>query len=265
MPREGIAPRETLESYLGQADTKPLINYILRNHRPENTNYPIQRLVNQTSNVHYASPSDKSSESPQEAEKMQQKIEHLKKFSIRDATLQEEIHRLLNYTTPERKREMESLSRRAHFPLPFTPNLNSKSKWQVRWHQKVAPLVKYAYQIFHGSINPANPFFHPKLREILRLSERCLVCRLTNKEWRHPEGILIAGNLTGRCSAKVADPLVPQSATWTASRAEALYGGVDSIRFLCQLPQATLPRKATTGSAAYNVYPAEEVTVPPHS
>jgi hypothetical protein len=65
--------------------------------------------------------------------------------------------------------------------------------------------------ILPGSINPTNPHFNAKLQPILQFLNCCLVCQLMNKEWKHPEGIVSRGNTGGVCSAKVADPLVPQS------------------------------------------------------
>jgi len=105
-----------------------------------------------------------------DVEKFHQKIKKLSKLSIHNTSYQEEIHQLLKLTNQEVKEERKVFLEKAHFPLHFTPNLKSTTKWQVRWHAKAAPLVKYAYQIFHGSINPSNPFFHPKLQEILQLS-----------------------------------------------------------------------------------------------
>jgi len=142
---------------------------------------------------------------------------------------------------------------------------NCKSKWQVRWHPKAAPLVKYAYQIFYGSINPVNPSFNPKLREALQFSNWCLVCRLTDKEWKHPKGIITAGNQGGRCSAKIADPLVPQSAPNVVNLAETFGTETETIRFLKSSSAATLPLCATTGSAAYDLFPLEMVSISPHT
>ena len=93
----------------------------------------------------------------QQDHSLQRKIENINKLSLRDATLQEEIYHLLKSTNQEQNEGRKTLRGLAQFPLRFTPNLRSKSKWQVRWHAKAAPLVKYAYQIFHGSINPNNP------------------------------------------------------------------------------------------------------------
>ena len=122
--------------------------------------------------------------------------------------------------------------------------------------------VKYAYQIFHGSINTNNPSFNPKLRKVLQLSERCLVCQLSNGEWKHPKGIIVAGNQGGRCSAKVADSLVPQSAPNLVNLAETLTVTTDSIKFLKRDSLATIPKKGTDGSAAYDLYPLQEEIIP---
>ena len=77
----------------------------------------------------------------------------------------------------------------------------------VIWNSKIAAWVKFAYKIFFGSINPNNPHYNPKLRETLQYFNRCLVCRLTD-EWKYPQGIVVSGKTLGRCSAKVADPIV---------------------------------------------------------
>ena len=267
MPREEIDPGETLESYFGQTkrktlDTRPLNKFILDNYGLGENKHPHQQSTKPSADIKSPSPNDILPNPFQEIEKLRQKIEKINKLSICNTLFQEEIHRLLEFTDQERKDARKTFREKAHFPLRFTPNLKSKSKWQVRWHPKAAPLVKYAYQIFHGSTDPTNPLFHPKLREILQLSGRCLVCRLTNKEWKHPEGILVAGRQPGRCSAKVASPLVPQSAT---NVAETYSSTTDIIKFLRRLPQATIPKKATEGSTAYDLYPSEEATVPPHS
>ena len=257
MPREEIEPGETLESYFGRTKKRrltniPLNNFILRNYGLGENKYPKNN--------------DSKSTNPfQDEKQLQDKFDQLNKLSIQDAKFQEEIHKLLDYSNQERKKEHKSMKERAHFPLRFTPNLKSKSKWQVRWHPKVAALVKYAYQIFHGSINTNNPSFHPKLREILQYSKRCLVCRLTNQEWKHPKGIITAGNQEGRCSAKVADTLVPQMATNVVNLAETFNITTESIKFLRNVPQATIPTKGTMGSAAYDLYPLQEEIVPPRS
>ena len=93
----------------------------------------------------------------------EQQITNLKDLSIHNQMLQEKIHGLLNFYMKERRDEVTYHQKKAHFPLRFTPNLRSKSKWQVHWHPKAAPLVKFAYQIFHGSINTNNPAYNPKL------------------------------------------------------------------------------------------------------
>ena len=254
---EEIAPGETLESYFGRnskrnkLDNKPLNNFILKNYRlGENKNPKTQQ---DNTNVF------------KEQEQIQQKFRELNKLTIHDKHLQEEIHKFLLYEAKEQKEESKVFKQKAHFPLRFTPNLKSKSKWQVRWHPRAAPLVKYAYQIFYGSINPVNPSFNPKLREALQFSNRCLVCRLTDKEWKHPKGIITAGNQGGRCLAKIADPLVPQSAPNIVNLAETFGTETETIRFLKSSPNATLPFRATTGSAAYDLFPLETISIPPHT
>ena len=139
-----------------------------------------------------------------------QQITNLKDLSIHNQMLQEKIHELLDFNMKERRDEVTYHWKKAHFPLQFTLNLRSKSKWQVCWHPKATPLVKFTYQIFHGSINTNNPVYNPKLQEVLQLTKRCLVCQLSNQEWAHPLEIIIAGNQGGHCSTKVANTLVPQ-------------------------------------------------------
>jgi len=140
----------------------------------------------------------------------QQKLSKIKDKHIEDPTFQEEIFKFLQFDSKEHKMESEWFNKKPSFPLKYTPNLKSKSKWTIRWHPKIAAKVKYAYKILFGSINSHNPHFNPKLRELLGYLNRCMVCRLTNKEWHHPEGIITSGNTGGRCSAKIADPIVPQ-------------------------------------------------------
>ena len=91
------------------------------------------------------------------------------------------------------------------------------------------------------------------------------MCRLSNKEWKHPKGIITAGNQGGHCSAKVADTLVPQTAPNLVNLAETFITTTESIKFLQNDPQATLPTKGTVGSAAYNLYLIQEEVVPLHS
>ena len=135
----------------------------------------------------------------------------------------------------------------------------------MRWHPKAASLVKYAYQIFYGSINTNNPSFNPELQRVLQLSERCLVCHLSNKEWKHPKGIIAAGNQGGCCSAKVADTLVPQATPNIVNHVETFTITTESIKFLRKNSQAIMPKKGTTGSAAYDLYPTQEETILPCS
>ena len=146
MPREEIEPGETLESYFGQTKKKPLIKYSTKTDSKPNN--PFQDEFN-----------------------LQEKFKQLNKLSIKDEAYQEEIHKLLNHSLQDQKDEAKHIKEKAHFPLRFTPNLKSKSKWQVRWHPKATSLVKYAYQIFYGSINTNNPSFNPELQKVLQLSE----------------------------------------------------------------------------------------------
>ena len=142
MPKEEIEPEETLESYFGQ----------IKNKKPTKT--------------------DSEASNPfQDKYQLQERFKQLNKLSIKDTTYQEEIHKLLHYSLKDQKDKAKHIKQKAHFPLQFTPNLKSKSKWQVRWHPKAASLVKYAYQIFHGSINTNNPSFNPELQKVLQLSE----------------------------------------------------------------------------------------------
>ena len=188
-----------------------------------------------------------------------------KNVSIHDKDLQEQVHKLLDFESKDRRSKARNQRVKPHFPLQFTPNLNSKSKWQVRWHPKAAALVKFTYQIFHGSINTNNPSYNPYLREVLQAMGRCLVCRLSNKEWTHPRGIIIAGNQGGWCSAKIADTLVPQVAPNIVNATETFGIETENIKVLLHDPRARLPTKATTGSAAYDLFPLEEHTIPAHT
>ena len=133
------------------------------------------------------------------------------------------------------------------------------------WHPKAAPLVKYAYQIFHGSINTNNPTYNPKLQEVLQLTKQCLICWLNNKEWVHPKGIIVAGHQGGCCSTKIADTLVPQMGPNIVNLAETFGVETNSIKVLQWSPDAKLPSKATEGSAAYDLFPLAQETIPPHS
>ena len=130
----------------------------------------------------------------------------------------------------------------------------------MRWHPKAAPLVKFAYQIFHGSINTNNPAYNPKLQEVLQLTERCLVCQLSNQEWAHLLGIIVAGNQGGCCSAKVANTLVPQMDPNVVNLAETFRVETGSIKVLQKFPGAKLPSKAMEGSATYDLFPQAQGT-----
>ena len=92
MPREEIEPGETLESYFGQTKKK------LFNKKPPELN---------------SEPSNPF----QEEYRLQQKFKQLNKLSLKDATFQEEIHKLLNYSAKDQKDEAKSIKQKAHFPL----------------------------------------------------------------------------------------------------------------------------------------------------
>ena len=129
-------------------------------------------------------------------------------------------------------------------------------------------LTKYAYKIFAGSINPTNSHFNAKLRDVLYHFERCLVCRLTDRQWKHPDGIISRGNTKGRCSAKIAEPLVPQAAVSIVHQVETHSATVheySSIKFTRVHGNSRTPTKGTSGSAGYDLFPTEEVIIPPNS
>ena len=126
-------------------------------------------------------------------------------------------------------------------------------------------MVKFAYQIFYGSINTNNPSYNPHLRGVLQSAGRCLVCQLTDKEWKHPKGIIVAGNQGGKCSAKIADTLVPQSAPNVVNSVETFGAEIENIKITIQDPRAKLPSRATEGSAAYDLYPLEDEEIPAHT
>jgi len=91
------------------------------------------------------------------------------------------------------------------------------------------------------------------------------VCQLTNKEWSHSKGIITAGNQGGRCSAKIADPLVPQSAPNVINLAETFGTETETILFKKSTLDATLSTRATTGSAAYDLFPLRQVSISPNT
>ena len=86
-----------------------------------------------------------------------------------------------------------------------------------------------------------------------------------NQEWKHPKGIIIAGNQGGQCSAKIADTLVPQTSTNIVNLAETFTITTEAIKFLRNTPQATLPFRGTIGSTAYDLYPLQEEIIPPNT
>ena len=90
------------------------------------------------------------------------------------------------------------------------------------------------------------------------------MCRLTDKEWKHPKGIIVAGNQGGKCSAKVADTLVPQNAPNVVNIAETFGAEIENVKITLQDPRAKLPSRATEGSAAYDLYPLEDEEIPAH-
>jgi deoxyuridine 5'-triphosphate nucleotidohydrolase len=242
---------------------KPLNEFILKNFGlGEKITSTPKKKTNSESRVKESIQPPTASDPFQAQRNYEQKIKNLNQLSLHDTRFQEEMNNLLEFSAPERSSEAKEFKKKAHFPLRFTPNLKSKSKWQIRWHPKAAPLVKFAYQILYGSINPNHPAYNPKLREILQISKRCIVCRLSHKEWKHPNGIIVAGNQAGKCSAKVADTLVPQMATNVVNHAETFLTEPETILFLRNSPSATLPRRATTGSAAYDLFPLKNEIIP---
>jgi deoxyuridine 5'-triphosphate nucleotidohydrolase len=204
----------------------------------------------------------------QEHHNLEKQAAELRKLKLEDPKFQESIFNLLQYHPKERKIESKHFQSKPSFPLKYAPNLNSKSKWTVRWHPKIAAKVKYAYRVIFGSINTSNPHFNPKLRALLGHLNRCWVCRLTNEEWNHPKGIITSGNTGGRCSAKVADSLVPQFApnvVYSADTFGAISLDEDFIKFLKTDSDATVPTKGTSGSAAYDLFPLNSQIIPPHT
>ena len=261
---EEIEPEETLESYFGRTkkkrkilNNKPLNDFILRNYGVAENKYP----KSQPNMIQTRSPSINSSGNP----RYLQAISKLKSTSIHDKNFQEQIHKALEYTENDKKEESRYHKTKPHFPLRFTPNLKSKSKWQVRWHPKITAMVKFAYQIFYGSINTNNPSYNPHLRGILQSAGRCLMCWLTDKEWKHPKGIIVAGNQGGKCSAKIVDTLVPQNALNVVNIAETFGAEIENVKITFQDPRAKLPSRATEGSAAYDLYPLEDEEIPAHT
>jgi hypothetical protein len=126
---EEIGPGETLESYFGHKkktkkqtlDTKPLNEFILRNY-----GLGIQKYKKTTKDTNNTQTTSKSVTDPfKEIEQINQKFNDLNKLSIHDSKLQEEIHKLLEFTARERRMEAIRFKEKAHFPLRFTPNLNS--------------------------------------------------------------------------------------------------------------------------------------------
>jgi hypothetical protein len=109
LPLEEIGPGETLESYFGHKkktkkqtlDTKPLNDFILRNY-----GLGIQKYKNTTKDTNNTQITSKSVTDPfKEMEQINQKFNDLNKLSIHDGKLQEEIHKLLEFTTRERGTE----------------------------------------------------------------------------------------------------------------------------------------------------------------
>ena len=47
----------------------------------------------------------------------QERFKQLNKLSIKDANYQEEIHKLLNYSSKDQKNEAKHIKQKAHFPL----------------------------------------------------------------------------------------------------------------------------------------------------
>jgi len=120
---EVIAPGETLESYFGRnskrnkLNNKPLNNFILKNYRLGENKYSKEQQGN--------------TNPFKEQELTQQKFQELNKLTIHDKNFQEEIYKFLLYEAKDQKDESKVFKQKAHFPLRFTPNLKSKSKWQV--------------------------------------------------------------------------------------------------------------------------------------
>jgi len=71
---------------------------------------------------------------------------------------------------------------------------------------------------------------------------------------------MVTGIRKGKCSAKIADTLVPQT---TTNNTKTFTTVMESIKFKKNDPAATLPFQATKGSTAYNLFPPEKIHIPP--
>ena len=255
-PDEEVTPDDAQETYLGKTRSKTKAQ--------ENVNRFIKR--------HYANPvilrkqiSEKPKPDPYD--QLLVSVNALKNLSIQDSSTQNRIKNLLINTLEDAQDQgkyIKQFMERPHFPIKFAQNPKSIAKWQIRWHKDAISRVRLAYDVFQGSVNPANRLYNPKLRGLLQMFDRCLVCRLTDKEWKHPKGIIITGSQVGECSAKIADTIIPQTASNVIHLSETFSLEAKSIKVMRKNPSATLPRKGTTGSAAYDLYPAQPSTIRPN-
>jgi len=163
MPTEEIDPAKTLESYYRQSTekrksmtNKPLNNFIIWNFGlGDSTNHKKSNAPQKEKVIWLSQPTSNN-----ELKNKTHKFNHL---SIDDSILQEGIHKILDFTSEQQWSTARRQGSKPHYPLQFTPNLKSTLKWQVCWHPKIAPQVKFAYKIFYRSINTNNPTYNPNL------------------------------------------------------------------------------------------------------
>jgi len=270
-PRGEIDPGEALESCFGRTDNenrkisdKKSLNdvilkiYCLAENKQTNSATLELSSYNQATLIKYSSLLKNS-------EKTNQISKTLDKLSLHDGKLQEGTHRPLDFTSYEWREMHNSFRRRAHLPIGVTPGLRGKSKRRIHWHPGIAALVASSYRILSGSISTNCPTSDLELREGLQFSEQPLSCRLINKESRNPERIIVAMSQGGLCPASIAATLDPQMATLVINSAETHSIEIDSSKSLRVTFQARLPRKATPGSAAFDLYDLDDHLIPSHS
>src|ERR1700694_1281000 len=204
---------------------------------------------------------------PDKYDRLKAITETLKNLPITDETTQKRLRGLLFNSVKESKNrgaEILEFMGKAHFPVKFDQSETSKARWMVRWRKEFVNEVRLAYRIFPGALNPAHRLFSPKLRTVLQLLGRCLICRCTNQEVPHPRGIVTTGSHGGECSAKIADTIVPQTLTNVIHMAETFSIETPTIKVMKTDSRATIPRKGSAGSAAYDLFPLKPITLYPN-
>jgi len=271
LPREEIDPGEAPESCFGRTnnenrkicDKKSVNGFVLENY-----------CLAESRQMNYAAPENSSNNGStfirhtcplENPENPTQLLESLDNLSLHDRPLPEGMHQLLEFASYEWREGADSFKRRAHLSIGVAPGLRGKSKRRSHRHPGIAALAESTRGTLPGSISSNLPTSDLGLRKGLQFSEQPLSCRLINKEGRNPEIIIVAKSQGSQCPARIAATLVPQMATLVTDSTGTYGAEIDSSKFLRVTFRVNLPRKATPGSPAYDLYTLDGHSIPSHS